>query len=159
IWITGKTSTDLDRFEVVCQDRHAVPRLLSMPDRSIPSCLDRHGRKNLVGCLEFLQAHDIGCFALQPLQQVLQPRPDSIDIESGDFHFNLSKVSCFYNNVAFLQFLFVVFDAPRAGARTVPGSARLEYHAVSFARRIASDAQDAPSTTGSPLCNWLPKCP
>jgi hypothetical protein len=37
-------------------------------------------------CLEFLQARDVGLFALESPQQVRQARLDAVDIESRDFH-------------------------------------------------------------------------
>lgn len=82
--VAGQGAAALDRLGVAREHGDAVPRALADPARAIARALDLLARKAFVGRLELLQAGDIGAFALEPLQQVRQPRADAVDVEGGD---------------------------------------------------------------------------
>ena len=58
------------RLGAARQDRHAVPRFLSAPDRAIAGLLDRRGGEFAIRGLELLQADDVGLRRPQPGEQV-----------------------------------------------------------------------------------------
>jgi hypothetical protein len=70
IGIPGPTAAGLDRLGAARQDRHAIPALLSVPDRALARRTQRRRRKFLVGCLQLLQAHDVRRRFFEPAQQI-----------------------------------------------------------------------------------------
>ncbi|WP_429252625.1 hypothetical protein [Paraburkholderia sp. GAS333] len=70
-----------------------------MPDSAVARSAQLIGGKGAVHGFEFLQAHNVRCFALEPLQQRRQPRTNTVDIESRDpqFRHDLSslRAACF----------------------------------------------------------------
>src|SRR6266853_6324816 len=76
-------------FNWICvprKDGDAIPGFLSVPDGTITGGTERERWKRVIVCFQFLEADDIGGFALQPLNEVAQARPNAIDVEGGNFH-------------------------------------------------------------------------
>ena len=66
------------------QNRHAIPRLLAVPDGAVTGRTDLVDRKAFVHRLQLLKTRDVGRFARQPRQQRLQACAHTVDIECGD---------------------------------------------------------------------------
>src|SRR6185369_13014948 len=80
VGIAGKRADALLRFFVAGEDRHAVPRLLSVEDRAIARLLQRRCGKLLVHGLQLLQAGHVRRLLLEPLQQVREPDADAVNV-------------------------------------------------------------------------------
>jgi hypothetical protein len=57
-----------------------------MPDSGVASLLEFSNWETLVGCLQFLQADNVGTAFLEPTEEDREPAIDSVDIEGHDFH-------------------------------------------------------------------------
>src|SRR5690606_3225316 len=76
-----------DGRDPASQQRHPVPAVLAMPDRAIARRLDLRRRERLVPRLQLLQRDHVRLLALQPQQQVRQPRADAVDVEGGQLQY------------------------------------------------------------------------
>ena len=56
------------------------------PDGAITGGTERERGKRVLVCFQFLEADDIGSFALQPIKQIAEARANAIDVEGGNFH-------------------------------------------------------------------------
>lgn len=70
----------LHRLLTSRKDRYPVPGFLPMPNRTVAGLFDLSARKSVIGCLQFLQAHDIGLGFLQPLKQNGQTAVYTVDV-------------------------------------------------------------------------------
>src|SRR5215213_817944 len=86
VGIVGQTPADFYGLSTASQDSDAVPALLPMPDRAVAGGPDCSFRKFLVWRLELLEADDVRCGLLQPLQQVRQPSVDAVNVVGRDPH-------------------------------------------------------------------------
>ncbi len=76
---------------VPCQDRHAVPGTLALPNCAITERSKGIRWKCPLLGFEFLEANNVWlCFA-QPSHQVIQPLVDVVDIKSYDLQYTDSK--------------------------------------------------------------------
>src|SRR5262249_62282832 len=73
----------------------SVPRILpafptrrssDLPDDPVTGHADGSLGEFLLGRLEFLQAHDVGCLLVKPAQQIGQAGPDAVDVVGDDSH-------------------------------------------------------------------------
>ncbi len=71
---------------LAAEDRHAVPGLLAVARRGVAGGLELGVRELLVGQLELLQPHQVGLARAQPVQHEVEPRPQTVDVPTGDTH-------------------------------------------------------------------------
>jgi hypothetical protein len=82
--IARQRATHFDRLAAAREDRDAVPRFLADVDNAIAGVANCLQWESAIVALELLQADDVGRFALEPIEQALQPAADSIDVVGGD---------------------------------------------------------------------------
>lgn len=68
------------------EDGDPIPAFLAMLDRSVAQLLERLFRKLIVGCLQLLEAHDIGSRFRQPPRENRQASVNAVHIVGRDLH-------------------------------------------------------------------------
>src|SRR5690349_8831518 len=81
--IAWQAAPEFARSFALGQDRDAVIRPLSVPDRAVPGGFDGKRRKARIVGLDLLQAGDVGLGLGQPLDQTRQAAFDAVDVIGG----------------------------------------------------------------------------
>jgi len=86
IRVVWQAPARLNGLPALLQDGDPIVGTLTVPDGAVSRAANRELGKGFVGCLELLQADDIGRFPRQPVEKRRQASVDAVDVESGNLH-------------------------------------------------------------------------
>lgn len=73
-------------FSFACENRYAIPRFLTPPNRPLASLFNCRDRELSIRSLNFLKARYLGARHTQPVQEVFEPLVDVVDVERCYLH-------------------------------------------------------------------------
>ena len=103
---TRQNAAPFYRRGVTRQYRDAVPALLAVPYRFIACSAQSDQRKALCWRFELLKTCDVGLGLFEPTQESGQTRIDTIDVEGGDLHADISGKACLRRRRRFARSIF-----------------------------------------------------
>jgi hypothetical protein len=89
--VPGEAASGLDRIGVQREDRDAVPRFLSVPDRAISGLANSTDWEILLGRLQFLTANDIRLRFPEPSQEHRQSAINPVHVIGRNLHGSMAR--------------------------------------------------------------------